>query len=198
MTKSVKKLKEDFTNKLNKPKRWTCRQQSQQESPIQTEHGRTSKEKNTWYQNHTSKTIETKSKTIRPKRLQLNSYEEPYETDFFQTWHRNSWREQKKLDRPWLRIVHERRIMKRFAAIEFKQKWIMPFCSPTHLALDWYWTLIAQIDLRLSNRLVNINHLNLPRQIFSSVFCSRQEFLSGLEKISHISQSAVPFSNVSK
>ena len=31
--------------------------------------------------------------------------------------------------------------MKCFAAIEFKQKWIMPFCSPTHLASAWYWTL---------------------------------------------------------
>ena len=51
----------------------------------------------------------------------------------------------------------------------------MPFCSQTYLASDWYWTLIAQIDLWLSNRLVNINHLNLPRQIFSSVFCSRQK-----------------------
>jgi hypothetical protein len=39
---------------------------------------RTSKEKNTWYQNHTSKTIETKSKTIRPNRLQFNSYVGPY------------------------------------------------------------------------------------------------------------------------
>jgi hypothetical protein len=35
-------------------------------------------------------------------------------------------------------IVCERRIMKSFVAIEFKQKWIMimPFCSPTHLASD--------------------------------------------------------------
>ena len=31
--------------------------------------------------------------------------------------------------------------MKRFAAIEFKRKWIMPFCSSTHLASDWCWTL---------------------------------------------------------
>ncbi len=53
----------------------------------------------------------------------------------------------------------------------------MPFYSPTHLASDWCWTLIAQIDLRLSNRLVNINHLNLPRRNFSSVYRSRQKFL---------------------
>ena len=66
--------------------------------------------------------------------------------------------------------------MKIFAAIEFKQKWIMPFCSPTHLALDWYWTLIAQIDFWLSNRLVKINHLNLPHQIFSSVFAPARNF----------------------
>jgi hypothetical protein len=83
--------------------------------------------------------------------------------------------EEKKLDRPGLRIVRERRIVKRFTAIEFKQKWIMPFCSPTHLASDWYWTLIAQINLRFSNRLVNINHLYLPRRNFSSVFRSRQD-----------------------
>ncbi len=51
----------------------------------------------------------------------------------------------------------------------------MPFCSPTHVASDWYWTLIAQIDLWLSNRLVNIHHLNLPRQNFSSVFRSHQD-----------------------
>ena len=53
----------------------------------------------------------------------------------------------------------------------------MPFCSPTHLASDWYLTLIAQIDLWLSNWLVNINHLDLTRQNFSSVFRSRQKFL---------------------
>ena len=43
----------------------------------------------------------------------------------------------------WFSIVHERRIMKSFAVIDFKQKWIMimPFCSPTHSASDWYWTL---------------------------------------------------------
>ena len=34
--------------------------------------------KNTWSQNHNSKTIETKSKIIRPNRLQFNSYVEPY------------------------------------------------------------------------------------------------------------------------
>jgi hypothetical protein len=28
--------------------------------------------------------------------------------------------------------------MKRFAAIEFKRKWIMPFCSPTHLTDQFY------------------------------------------------------------
>ena len=44
------------------------------------------------------------------------------------------------------------------------------------LTSDWYWTLIAQISLWLSNRLVNINHLFLPRRNFSSVFRSRQEF----------------------
>ena len=40
---------------------------------------------------------------------------------------------------------------------------------------DLYLTLIAQINLRLSNQLVNINHLDLPRQKISSVFRSRQE-----------------------
>ncbi len=96
-------------------------------------------------------------------------------TVFFQTWHLRSWRERRKKTRPWLRIVRERRNMKRFAAIEFERKWIIPFCSPTHLASDWYWTLIAQINLWLSNRLVNINHLYLPRQNSSSVFRSRQD-----------------------
>jgi len=99
-------------------------------------------------------------------------------TDFFQTWHRNSWREQRKKtgqtvieNCPWAAN------MKRFAAIEFKRKQILLFCSPTHLVSDWYWTLIAQINLWLSNRLVNINHLYLPRHNFSSIFRSRQEFL---------------------
>ena len=105
-------------------------------------------------------------------------------TDFFQTWQKFLAGAEKKLDRQWLRIVHEQQIVKRFASIEFKQKWILPFCSLTYLVLDWYWTLIAQIDFRLSNRLVNINHLNLPCQIFLSVFCSRQEFLCQVWKIS--------------
>jgi hypothetical protein len=35
-----------------------------------------------------------------------------------------------------LRILRERRIMKKFPAIKFKQKWIMPIFSPTHLASD--------------------------------------------------------------
>ena len=64
--------------------------------------------------------------------------------------------------------------IKIFAAIEFKQKWIMPFCSLAHLASDWHLTFITQINLRLSNQLVNINHLYLPRQKFPSVFHSRQ------------------------
>jgi hypothetical protein len=34
-----------------------------------------------------------------------------------------------------------------FAAIEFKQKLLMPYCSPTHLASERYLTLNAQIDL---------------------------------------------------
>ena len=86
------------------------------------------------------------------------------------------WRK-KKLDRPCVTEIVRERDKKRFAAIEFKRKWIMPFCSPTHLASDWYWTLIAQINLQWSNRLVNINHLYLPCRNFSSVFRSRQEFL---------------------
>ncbi len=35
-----------------------------------------------------------------------------------------------------LSIVNQRRLMKAFAMIEFKRKWIMPSCSPTHLALE--------------------------------------------------------------
>jgi hypothetical protein len=68
--------------------------------------------------------------------------------------------------------------MKAFAMIEFKRKWIMPSCSPTHLALEWSWTLIAQINLRLSNRLVNINHLNLPRQKFWTLFAPAKTSMS--------------------
>jgi hypothetical protein len=95
---------------------------------------------------------------------------------FFQSWHLRSWRERrKKTGQPWLRIDREQRNMKRFVAIEFEQKWIMPFCSPTHLASDWYWTLITLMNLRLSNRLVNINHIYLPRRNSSSVFCSHQD-----------------------
>jgi hypothetical protein len=47
------------------------------------------------------------------------------------------WREKKlyRTDRD-LSIVRQRRLMKAFAAIEFKQKWIMPYCSPTHLASE--------------------------------------------------------------
>jgi hypothetical protein len=52
--------------------------------------------------------------------------------------------------------------MKAFAAIKFKQKWLMPLCFPNHLASEWYLTLNAQIDLWLSNRLVNVSHLNFP------------------------------------
>jgi hypothetical protein len=35
-----------------------------------------------------------------------------------------------------LRIARERQIMKRFVAIENKQKWKISVCSPTHLASD--------------------------------------------------------------
>jgi hypothetical protein len=70
-----------------------------------------------------------------------------------------------------LSIVRQRWLMKAFAAIKFKQKWMMPLCFPNHLASDWYLTLNAQIDLWMSNRLVNVSHLtNFPRQFFSSVF----------------------------
>ena len=85
-----------------------------------------------------------------------------FETDFFQTWY-------------LLRIVPERRVMKSFVAIKFKQKWMMPFCSQTHLALDWYWTLrpLRSIyDCRIgwwtSAILISL------AEIFR-VFCSRQK-----------------------
>jgi hypothetical protein len=47
------------------------------------------------------------------------------------------WREKKlyRTDRD-LSIVRQRRLMKAFTAIEFKRKWIMPYCSPTHLASE--------------------------------------------------------------
>jgi hypothetical protein len=35
-----------------------------------------------------------------------------------------------------LSIVRQRRLMKAFAAIKFKQKWMMPYCLPDHLASD--------------------------------------------------------------
>ena len=62
--------------------------------------------------------------------------------------------------------------MKAFAAIKFfKERWMMSLCFPNHLASESYLTLNAQIDLWLSNRLVNVSHLNyFPRQIFSYVF----------------------------
>ncbi len=41
-------------------------------------HGRNSKEKSTWYQDHTSKIIETKSKSIRPNRIRFNSHIRSY------------------------------------------------------------------------------------------------------------------------
>ena len=46
----------------------------------------------------------------------------------------------------------------------------MSLCFPNHLASESYLTLNAQIDLWLSNRLVNVSHLNFPRRIFSYVF----------------------------
>ena len=46
----------------------------------------------------------------------------------------------------------------------------MPLCFPNHLVSDWYLTLNAQIDLWMSNRLVNVSHLNFPRRFLSSVF----------------------------
>jgi hypothetical protein len=46
-----------------------------------------------------------------------------------------------------LSIVRQRRLMKAFAAIKLKQKWMMPLCFPNHLASDLYLTLNAQIDL---------------------------------------------------
>jgi len=61
-----------------------------------------------------------------------------------------------------LSIVRQRQLMKAFAAIKFKQKWMMPLCFPNHLASEWYLTLNAQIDLWLSNWLVNVSHLNFP------------------------------------
>ena len=33
-----------------------------------------------------------------------------------------------------LSIVRQRRLMKAFAAIKFKRKWMMPLCFPNHLA----------------------------------------------------------------
>jgi hypothetical protein len=40
--------------------------------------GRSSKEISTWYQDHTSKIINTKSKSIRPNRIRFNSHVRPY------------------------------------------------------------------------------------------------------------------------
>jgi hypothetical protein len=105
-------------------------------------------------------------------------------TVFFQIGHRNFWRERKKkLDRPWKGLCMSGRIMKRFAAIEFKQKWIMPFCSLTHLALDWYWTLIGQIDLRLSNRLGTSTILISLAEIFRPFFAPARNFYVRFGKI---------------
>ncbi len=42
----------------------------------------------------------------------------------------------------------------------------MPFFSPNCLASEWYLTLNAQIVLWLSNRLVNISHLNFPTRYY--------------------------------
>jgi hypothetical protein len=47
------------------------------------------------------------------------------------------WRE-KKLYRTGrdLSIIRQRRLMKAFAAIKLKQKWMIPLCFPNHLASD--------------------------------------------------------------
>jgi hypothetical protein len=45
---------------------------------IRTKNGRSSKEISTWYQDHNSKIINTKSKSIRPNRIQFNSHVRPH------------------------------------------------------------------------------------------------------------------------
>ncbi len=63
---------------LNKLKGYSCNQLSHPSSQIGTKNGRSSKEISTWYQDHTSKIINTKSKTIRPNRIRFNSHVRPY------------------------------------------------------------------------------------------------------------------------
>jgi hypothetical protein len=88
------------------------------------------------------------------------------------TWHFG--RIKKKQDRPWFEcIVRQRRVMKAFVTIKFKQKWMMPLCFPNHLVSAWYLTLDAQIHIWLSNWLVNVSHLNFPRRFFFVRFLLR-------------------------
>ncbi len=74
MTKIERKL----VKILNKLKGQSCNQLSHPSSQIRTKNGRSSKEISTWYQDHTSKIINTKSKSIRPNGIRFNSHVRPY------------------------------------------------------------------------------------------------------------------------
>jgi hypothetical protein len=46
-------------------------------------------------------------------------------------WEKNFYRTDRDLS-----IIRQRRLMNAFAAITFKQKWMIPLCFPNHLASD--------------------------------------------------------------
>ena len=92
-----------------------------------------------------------------------------------ETYTSKFWREKNfyRTDRD-LSIVRQRRLMKAFAAIEFKRKWIMPYCSPTHLASEWRLLTLRSVTHIIYNRIIYIirlrlciNHGNLA--IFSNI-----------------------------
>jgi hypothetical protein len=76
--KWMKKIKKKIPKNIQQMEDWTYRKRSQQLSPIQTKHGKESEGKNIWYLDHTSKTIETKSKCIGPNRYSFNSHVRPH------------------------------------------------------------------------------------------------------------------------
>jgi hypothetical protein len=55
---------------------------------------------------------------------------------FFKPDIKNPGGSKKKTGQTLIRIVRERADYEKITAIEFKQKWIMPWCSPTHLVSD--------------------------------------------------------------
>ena len=75
--KKLKKIKRRLPKKIKRTKKVDLQTAIATIITNPNETWKNLKRENTWYRNHTSKTI-TKPKSIRPNRLQLNSYVEPY------------------------------------------------------------------------------------------------------------------------